>query len=76
MLGGYAVAACWAAALARTLPGSRADATLTATMLSFVIYAVAAMAAFAARGPGRALAGLLVAAALALAVYAAWPVRA
>jgi hypothetical protein len=46
---GYAVASLWAMALARVLPMSRSEATVTATLIAFVICAVAAMWAFAAR---------------------------
>lgn len=61
LLGGYAVAAFWAAALARLLPAATADATLVATMASFVIYTLAAIWAFAARSTWRATGGLLLA---------------
>lgn len=69
LLGGYAVAASWAAALARLLPGSLADAALAATMASFVIYTVAAIWAYAARSSARAAFGLAAAAAPALLLY-------
>ena len=59
LLGGYAVAACWAAALARGLPGATVDATLVATMVSFAIHAGAAVWAFAARSIVRAALVLL-----------------
>ncbi|WMJ68420.1 DUF3649 domain-containing protein [Stenotrophomonas sp. 24(2023)] len=65
LLGGYAVAALWAAALARLLPGATADATLVATMASFVVYTLAAIWAFAARSTWRATSGLLLAGAVA-----------
>lgn len=68
LVGGYAVAASWAAALARALPGSLADAALAATMASFVVYAVAAIWAYAARSIMRAAAGLAVAGALGVAL--------
>lgn len=61
LLGGYAVAACWAAALARLLPGATADATLVATMAAFVVYTLAAVWAYAARSTWRAALGLLAA---------------
>ncbi|WP_216821175.1 MULTISPECIES: hypothetical protein [unclassified Stenotrophomonas maltophilia group] len=61
LLGGYAVAAGWAAALARLLPGAKADATLVATMAAFVVYVLAAIWAYAARSTLRATLGLLVA---------------
>lgn len=61
LLGGYAVAACWAAALARLLPGAKADATLVATMSAFVVYVLAAIWAYAARSTLRATLGLVIA---------------
>lgn len=73
LLGGYAVAACWAAALARLLPGAKADATLVATMAAFVVYALAAIWAYAARSTLRAAVGLLAAGALAALI--AWLLR-
>lgn len=57
--GGYVVAACWAAALARALPGTTLDATLAATMVSFALHAGAAVWAFAARSVLRAATPLL-----------------
>lgn len=73
LLAGYAVAAAWAAAFARLLPGGAADTALVATMLSFVIYTGAAVWAFAARSTGRATGGLLLAGLLGLLV--AWLLR-
>lgn len=62
-LGGYALAqllpVALVASLAPALP--RADAVLVAMQLSFVVYACALMAAFAARSAGRAWAGMLLA---------------
>ncbi|NLS25592.1 hypothetical protein S2M10_05600 [Sphingomonas sp. S2M10] len=69
-LGAYLVAACFAAAAARTLPLPRLDAVVAATMLAFVVAPVAAIWAFLASGPLRALGGILAAAALLAAV--AW----
>lgn len=40
---GYAVASLWAMALARLLPGDRAEATVAATLIAFSLCAVAAM---------------------------------
>lgn len=65
---GYAVASLWAMALARLLPGDTAQATITATLLAFVICAVAAMWAFAARSGWRAVWTLGAAAAVAGAI--------
>ncbi len=53
--GGYAVASLWAMALARILPGDRVAATVTATLIAFVVCAVAVMWAYAARSGWRAL---------------------
>ena len=61
---GYAVASLAAMALARLLPGERAEAAVAATLLAFVVYALAAMWAFAARSGWRALWSLAAAAAL------------
>jgi hypothetical protein len=73
LLAGYAVAVCWQVALARWLPMSRIDATITATMISFPIYAAAAIWSFAAHSATRAAMGLLGAIAVALLLW--WPVR-
>lgn len=73
--GGYALGALAAAALSLWLPGPRAEAVLTGTLASFVVFACAAMWVFAARTAWRAWAGLAVpAAALALMLFAggAW----
>ncbi len=64
LIGGYAVAAGWADGLARLLPGNPADAALVATMVSFVIYALAAIWTYAARSTPRAALGLTTAFAL------------
>jgi len=68
ILGGYAVSAAWAAALALLLPAPRVEAALTATMTALVIYPCAAMWCFGARTTRRAIGGLLLAAAPAAAV--------
>jgi hypothetical protein len=52
---GYGVASLWAMALARVIPGARSEATIIATLVAFVICAVAAMWAFAARSGWRAV---------------------
>lgn len=59
---GYAVASLWAAALARLLPGDRAQATVTATLIAFAICAASVMWAYAARSGWRAFWTLAVAA--------------
>lgn len=70
ILGGYVLAALSAAALAVFLPLSRADATLTGTMLSFLVYACAVVWVFAARTATRAWLGLLLpSAALGMALW-------
>lgn len=58
---GYAVGSVWAMALARVLPGDRAEATVWAALVSFALCAAAAMWAFAARTGWRALWTLLLA---------------
>lgn len=73
LLGGYAVAAAWAAALARLLPGAAADTALIATMLSFLVYTGAAVWSFAAPTTARAAIGLLLSGSLGIAV--AWLLR-
>lgn len=50
----YAAASLWAMALARLIPGDRAEASVAATLVAFVLCAVAAMWAFAARSGWRA----------------------
>lgn len=52
---GYGVGSLWAMALARLLPGDRAEATITASLVAFALCAFAAMWAFAARSGWRAL---------------------
>lgn len=52
---GYAVGSLWAMALARLLPGDRAEATVAATIVAFALCAFAAMWAFAARSGWRAM---------------------
>jgi len=64
LAGGYAFAASAAALLAVALPLPRADAVVTATLLSFILYAAAALRAFAAPGAWRAWLELLLPAAL------------
>ena len=59
VFGGYALASAATMFLSTYLPLSTLEAVLTATMLSFLIYALAVMWAFAARDAWRAWAGLL-----------------
>lgn len=68
ILGGYVLAALSAAALPLVLPGDRADAVLTGTMLSFVIYVCAALWAFAARSARSAWLGLAPGSIIAIAI--------
>lgn len=58
-LGAYAVAALFGAALARTLPMDRLDATLLATLLALLVAPGVTVWAFLARGPWRAWAGVI-----------------
>jgi hypothetical protein len=62
--GGYGVAALAAAALALYLPMSPAEAAITGTLVSFVVYACAVMWVFAVRSALRAWVGLAAAATL------------
>ena len=62
--GGYAFAAAASALLAMLLPLPRADAVVTATLLSFAVYAAAALRAFAAPSAWRAWAELMLPAAV------------
>lgn len=68
ILGGYALSAVWAAALALTLPTVRVEAALAATMLALAIYPCAAMWCFGARSAARAIAGLAIAGAVPAAI--------
>lgn len=58
-LGAYAVAALFGAALARTLPMNRLDATVIATLLAFLIAPAVTVWAYLARGPWRAVMGVI-----------------
>ena len=59
VFGGYGLAGLATAALALALPMGRTDAASTATMLSFAVYAAAALWMFAARRLVTAALGLL-----------------
>lgn len=65
LCGGYALANLLPLALAGLLPIERADAAMTALLLSFAVYATAIIWAFAAHSAWRAWAGLLVSTVLA-----------
>lgn len=56
--GGYALAALATTALALWLPLQRAEAVITATLVSFIVYLGAVVWVFAARSAWRAWAGL------------------
>lgn len=60
ILGGYALTALATIALAVFLPLSQAEASMTATLLSFVIYTCVVIWVFATRSAVRAWAGILV----------------
>ena len=64
----YATASLWAMALARLLPGDRAEATVTASLIALALCALAAIWAFAARSGWRAIWTLGLAAAVAAAI--------
>jgi hypothetical protein len=64
VLGGYALAALFAAATARLLPLPRVEAVLPGTMLAFVVIPAVAIWAFLARSVARAWAGIVIAAML------------
>lgn len=52
---GYATASLWGMALARMLPGDRAEASIAGSLVALALCAVLAMWAFAARSGWRAL---------------------
>lgn len=60
ILGGYALSAVATALLSVLLPLPRAEAVITATLLSFVVFCCAVLWVFAARNAWRAWAGLAV----------------
>ncbi|WP_077146997.1 hypothetical protein [Sphingopyxis sp. KK2] len=55
----YAVTSALTMLLARLLPGSAAQATIGATLLSFLVFAAIAMTAFAVRSVPRLWLGLI-----------------
>ncbi|WP_417780180.1 iron transporter [Stutzerimonas xanthomarina] len=71
ILGGYAFTYAFTAALAQLLPVDRVDALTTASLLSFVVYLVFILWAFAAASLRRVLIGL--GAALPLLAIGFWP---
>ena len=64
ILGGYGIAALFAAVLALCLPAAfgmaRREAAMTGTLVSFIVFALAVMWVFAARTAWRAWGGLAV----------------
>ena len=69
--GGYALTYCFTAALARLLPLDRFDATLVASLVSFIIYLAFILWAFATHSLRRVATSLLVIPPLALIGF--WP---
>lgn len=59
IVGGYALTALATFALALFLPLSKAEASMTATLLSFLIYTCAVLWVFATRTALRAWAGII-----------------
>ena len=59
ILGGYALSALASFALAIFLPMSKAEASMTATLLSFLIYTCAVIWVFATRTAWRAWIGII-----------------
>lgn len=71
VLGGYVFTYAATAALARLLPFDRIDSLTTASLLSFVVYLVFILWAFAAASLRRALLGTSIA--IPLAAIGFWP---
>ncbi|MEC3909316.1 hypothetical protein U5A82_02145 [Sphingobium sp. CR2-8] len=61
-VGAYGVASLAAAALARSLPVARVEAVTIATMIAYLVAPGVTIWAFLARGPWRAVAGVVIAA--------------
>ena len=68
IVGGYVLAALVTMLLSVSLPMARAEAVMTATLLSFAIYTCAVMWVYAARSALRAWLGLLIPAAVIAAI--------
>lgn len=66
---GYAVASLWAMALARHLPMEKSEATLTATLIAYVIAAVMMIYAYGARTAWRAIWVMVLLCAAAMGLY-------
>ncbi|WP_369925710.1 DUF3649 domain-containing protein [Xanthomonas sp. NCPPB 2632] len=58
VFGGYALAALVAAACARWLPVARVEAVVAGMLVSFAVYALVAIFAFASRSAARAWIGM------------------
>ena len=71
IVGGYVFTYALVAALARVLPLERVDTTVVVTLLSFVIYLIFLLWAFAARSSRRV--GLVVASSAVFAAIGFWP---
>lgn len=71
IVGGYLVTYCFTAALARLLPLDRFDATIVASLTSFVIYLAFILWIFATHSLPRVAASLL--AAIPLTLIGFWP---
>lgn len=71
ILGGYALTYAATAALARALPLAKVDAVVVATLLSFTLYTLVVLWAFAARSVWRAW--IVLPLAVPLAVIGFWP---
>ena len=72
IVAGYGMSALCAACLAVCLPGEKADAALTGTLTSFLVYTAAIIWAYAAASHWRAWVGVLVPAALFGALFLAF----
>lgn len=71
LFGGYLFTYAFTAALARVLPMNKVDALVTASLVSFAVYTLAILWAFACRSARRAWAGLSLA--VPLAAIGFWP---
>jgi hypothetical protein len=72
VVAGYGMSALLAACLAVMLPGDKAEAVLTGTLISFLVYTAAIIWAYAAASHWRAWVGVLVPAALFGALFLAF----
>lgn len=72
-IGAYAVVATLGALLARALPLARPEAVMTAVLVALLLFPAVTIWAFLTRSPGRACAGVIVAAAVFGAIAASLP---